>query len=159
MIRFLFEIQNVSENERSEFILELEKSDYRKKVYDNTLLVIDRLDEESKASIVGKLFCKLIEGKIDRNEYFRLVNLVEKVFIGDLEVIKYKAESYREIERPMEIFRELDNEFFKETMANFGIYKRYYKNKSKYRNSDSETIIKTDYALTTFGKLLVNNGF
>jgi hypothetical protein len=159
LVRFLFEIQTVPEKERSKFILELEKSEQRKKVYDNTLLVIDRLDEETKASIIGKLFCKLVEGIVERDEYFRLVNLVEKVFIADLELIKYKAEAYRATERPMEVLRELDNEFFKETMANFGIYKRYYKNKDKYKSRNGETTIKTDYGLTTLGKLLVDNGF
>ena len=89
IILFLKETANTDANERYEFSRRLsEDKKYQRKVGEQLLLYIDRVDDIEKSAILGKLFNGYIKKEIDYDTFQRLANAVDKTFIGDLNKLK-----------------------------------------------------------------------
>jgi hypothetical protein len=125
VLRFLFHLKDIPKDEREKFVKELGSSTQSKKVSEKILVTLNRLDEVSKASIVGKLFKAYIKKNINQVDFFRLSSIVDKIYIDDLIALKSK-------EHPEWV--EID---IKENLAQAGLYTREIKD-----NRDQEEYLR-----------------
>jgi len=86
--RFLFQLKDIPKEKRERFIHKLEDEKENRKVGEKLLIMLNKLDEVDKASIIGNLFKAFIEAKIDYNQFLRLSNLVDKSLLDDLFILK-----------------------------------------------------------------------
>ena len=56
------------------------------------LQLLDRLDDDGKALLVGKLYEYCTDKRYDIKSYFRICKIVEKCFYEDLQYLKYWTE-------------------------------------------------------------------
>lgn len=83
---FLNGCGNITAGEKTEFGKRLENdADYCKKVGENVLLILDRLDNFDKTKILGKVFAGRYRGEIDETTFFRLAAAICNASIADLE--------------------------------------------------------------------------
>lgn len=91
ILKFLFEIKDISEKERLQFIKELEDEEKEtgQKAGETLLNLLERLDNLEKPKIVANLLKSKIDNKIDIIQFLRLSAIVEKAFIPDLKKLKH----------------------------------------------------------------------
>jgi len=51
--------------------------------------LLERLDADEKALLIGKLYVYCVENEYDMNSYFRICRIVEKCYLDDLEYLVY----------------------------------------------------------------------
>ena len=83
--RFRYHLQNISEDKKQNFIKKLRKDDnYRQRVGENLLLLINRVDDIRKPELIANVFKALIEGRIDDVAYQKLSSAVDRIRIHNL---------------------------------------------------------------------------
>lgn len=88
LINFLSQLDSIPIEEREKFVLKLESSKQSKKIGEKLIVLIDNLDEGEKAIMLGKLFKKTIEGKIDVDTFNRLAISIKNIYYNDLIIFK-----------------------------------------------------------------------
>ena len=84
LVKFLQGI-NITEEERAHFEKTIgDDAEYRRTVGQNLLMLIDSLDDVTKADMVAKLFKAFLRDDITYGEFLRFASVVERAFIGDL---------------------------------------------------------------------------
>ena len=84
LVRFLQGI-NITEEERTHFEKVIgDDAEYRRTVGQNLLMLIDSLDDVTKADMVAKLFKAFLRDDITYDEFLKFASVVERAFIGDL---------------------------------------------------------------------------
>lgn len=158
MYRLLFEIDSTSEEERIRFIDQIESDNTKKNILDNLLILIDRIDNEEKMSIIGKLLKSMILETLDNDIGFRLFSIIDKAYIEDLKLLNFRFNKYRDVDLWMYKY----NNMVKESLSNLGLLSPVYGDNSyqqkKLGISKTEYNIK-DYKLTTLGQNLLDHGF
>jgi hypothetical protein len=102
IFKFLIELENVPKAKRIEFIDKLEQSkEYRQKVGEKLIILIDQLDDIEKPQIIGKLLKAAINESISYEDFLRLSLIVQKAFLPDLVKLKTYPRVY-EITRIVE---------------------------------------------------------
>ncbi len=82
---FLFELQYTTVKQRHEIISKIEdEEEYANKVSEALVVIIDRLDDTIKPSIIGRLFKAVVEEHIDYQNFLRLAHTVNMCFGLDL---------------------------------------------------------------------------
>jgi hypothetical protein len=85
LYKFLFQIKDISEEERRKTLESItEDQGYGEKVSETLLVMLDKFNHVAKAEIVGQLFKAVLKGKIDYNTFLRLGYIIEQCFVGDL---------------------------------------------------------------------------
>lgn len=102
LLNFLAELKLCSPDKRKDLVSRLgidRGSEY--KVGETVLLLMERLDDINKPTIIGKLFSACAEGRISENELFRLCSIVERTYIGDLRALRkiHTGEPFTDSER------------------------------------------------------------
>ncbi|MGY2134155.1 hypothetical protein ACW9KT_18125 [Hymenobacter sp. HD11105] len=87
LLKFLLELKDIPLNEREVFINKLENSDYRNKAGEKIIVILDRLDDSDKASLVGKLFKACIQGKFSFEVFLRLSHIISNAFLSDIKAL------------------------------------------------------------------------
>ncbi len=89
LIKFLNESNQISQDERKQFVEEI-NSDLKieTKVGLQVMMLIDRADEEEKASIIGKLYSSAVVRKIEWIEFKLLANIVNRASFQTLDRLK-----------------------------------------------------------------------
>jgi hypothetical protein len=161
LLKFLFELNSIPIEERQKFIDKLDNNNFSKSIYDNLLIVIDRLDNDEKAQIMGKLLKALIYEKIELDMFFRLINILEKVFINDLRILNGHFNDKSNDETRIDNLYKLDD-IVKINLANNGLMIPIYGDNSynaKYTGSSEKKVFIKDYRISNLGELLIENGF
>lgn len=84
LVKFLKGI-NITEEERAHFEKTIgNDAEYRRTVGQNLLLLIDRLDDVTKADMVAKLFKAFLQDSLTYDEFKKFASIIERIFIGDL---------------------------------------------------------------------------
>lgn len=164
--KFLFQLNQVTQSERLNFLKKTEENrQERDELFERTLFIIERLDEERKSSIIGRLFSNLILGKINTADYLRLSVIVDKTSITDLIFLELSyrppninSNSDNELRK---FYRENDTDFIRECLVIAGLLKKEI-NKDKARllamGLDKTSHI-TEFKLTVIGRTLIKFGF
>lgn len=83
--RFLQSLESISESEISDFLNQQAQDKKEEEfLYENLLIMIDRLDQTEKAFILGNLFKLYILKIISKDILFRLASIIERAYLTDL---------------------------------------------------------------------------
>jgi len=83
--RFLLRLKDISLDEREKFIYDMDKDDtFKRRVADNLILVLNKIDDTGKADLIGDLFKLYIKQKIDYNEYSRFATIINRSHLPDI---------------------------------------------------------------------------
>ncbi|GAB3724040.1 hypothetical protein GCM10027594_05120 [Hymenobacter agri] len=83
--RFLLQLQGIKPEEKQAFIREMVfDPDFKKRVGENLVLVLDRLNDMEKADVLGRLFRAYVAGRIDYPLFGRFAGIVDRAFLPDL---------------------------------------------------------------------------
>jgi hypothetical protein len=86
---FLNGVSQASEDERQKFKASLDtEPEFRKKVGENLLLLIDKHERLEKSFILGKVMAKVIEGKCSHEDFLRIAAAIDRAIIEDLEQLQ-----------------------------------------------------------------------
>ena len=86
VFRFLYQLKDIPLEKRIEFGNRIRRDgEYRRKVGENLLLIIEKLDALSKADMVGRVYRAHLEGEIGTETLERLVSAIERVHLHDIE--------------------------------------------------------------------------
>ncbi|MDN3656822.1 hypothetical protein QWZ08_14340 [Ferruginibacter paludis] len=94
VLSFLYQVKDIPINERQKFIEKITGDDkYKTKVGESLLLILDKLNDYTKAELIGKLFAASIKGEIDYNTFLKLSNIIDRCYVPDLHnlVLIYKG--------------------------------------------------------------------
>ena len=92
--RFRYNIQTITEDNRKSFIERLSKdADYRQRVGENLLLLLNRVDDIRKPELIANLFKAFVEGRIDDEKYQKLGTAIDRISIQNIpHLIKFYHE-------------------------------------------------------------------
>ncbi|NMB50652.1 MAG: hypothetical protein GX997_09455 [Bacteroidales bacterium] len=110
---FLYQLNDIPRDQRIKFVELLKKKGMYAKVGVNVVLLIERVDDMDKTAIIGRLFSRWIEGKIDQDTFFRLSHIVVRAYLPDL---KSLAENH---DNP--ILNQWLSDFQTESLYNLGL--------------------------------------
>jgi len=154
LLRFLFELKDIPQSKREEFITELESKNETKKAGEKLLITLNRLNDDDKASIIGKLLKKTILGNITFNDFKRLTHIIDNTYLEDLELLK-DNEYLRNI-----------NDDIKTNLHQIGLLNQSIKDNReheeyKFKKTGRREIIPAtfEYKLNSYGRILIENGF
>jgi hypothetical protein len=78
-------IKDIPESTRKQFADNLGTESEKIKFGEKLILIIEKQDDFNKASIIGELFRRLIEGDIDHEKFSLLCHSVTACFLGDID--------------------------------------------------------------------------
>jgi hypothetical protein len=83
--KFATALKDVDGNQRDHFGERIERDkEFRTRVGENLILVIDRLDDMGKPELVGKAFAALMKDEIPYDTFVRISTTIDRVFLPDL---------------------------------------------------------------------------
>lgn len=95
---FLSGVGHASEEERQNFKNKLDNEpEFRKKVGENLLLLIDRHERLEKSFILGKIFSKVIEGNCPHDIFLKIAAALDHSSIEDLEDLHKHSENVKDL--------------------------------------------------------------
>lgn len=147
LVDFYIGCRNIDQQKKERF--------YRKNVHGKEkevgymiLQLLERIDYDEKATLIGKLYILCVENEYDLDSFFRICRCVERCFYYDLPYLKYWKETDSICSQnkmiPQEIMESLYNDGL---LLECGIDGGGFK-----EDDDAGTI----YALNRFGKILVD---
>lgn len=74
--------QTTTEEDKENFLAKLDQD--KESFFNRILAVLNRLDESSRATIIGKFFTALVKGNISKAIFVRLIEITERVNSEDL---------------------------------------------------------------------------
>ncbi|PVX45962.1 hypothetical protein C8C85_1773 [Flavobacterium sp. 103] len=88
LLKFLFELKDIELTHREKFINELESRKETNKAGEKLLITLNRLNDDEKATFIGRLFKKTIIGKLEYNDFIRLTHIIDNAYIEDLKLLE-----------------------------------------------------------------------
>lgn len=86
IIYFINEIKNIPAEKREAIITKIDESEqFRIKIGEKLMYIIDKTDDHEKSQTIGRLFKAFLEEKIDYDSFLRCALIVEKTMIDDLD--------------------------------------------------------------------------
>jgi hypothetical protein len=156
IFKFLTELSDIPQEKREAFVNKLESNhEYRHKVGEKLLVLIEQLDDIEKPQIIGRLLKASINEKITYEEFLRLASIVDKGFLPDLMKLKDHPRSKG------------ISQIVKEHFATIGIMSIEIKDKLRdqaiYRmaslgGGDKKASPKIKYEINSLGRKLIEHG-
>jgi hypothetical protein len=85
LVGFLFSLSTVSSQTRSQFKARMNvDEEFKNKVGEKLLLIIERLDDMGKPNLIARAFQAYMEEQIDFEMFQRLASAIDKSFYSDL---------------------------------------------------------------------------
>ncbi len=155
VLKFLFELKSIDSKTIEKFVRKIEANKNHKDAGEKLLLIIHKLDEINKATIIGKLFIASIKGNIEFNDFLRLSRIVENTFFEDLLALKDNKILYNvDMEIKLSLYQgHLLNQKIKDNREREEYIKRFsHSNKNKIIPPNFE------YELNKYGEILIEYG-
>ena len=88
IVRFLFSLENVDPqvHEDCRAMMRVDH-DYRRRVGEHLVLILDKLDSLQKAEILAKCFGCFLDGDMDHDRFMDLAHVVDRASLADLKAI------------------------------------------------------------------------
>jgi len=153
VLKFLFELKTIDTRTKEKFIEKIETEKNYKDTGEKLLLIIHRLDEIDKATIIGKLFLASIKEQIELNDFLRLARIVENTFLEDLLILKDNKQLLNvPIEIKLSLYQgQLLNQKIKDNRRREETLKQRY-------NSNLTIPSGFEYKLNKYGDILIDYG-
>lgn len=88
IVRFLFALESVDLQNKSDCRAMMRvDNDYRKRVGEHLILILDKLDSLQKAAILAKCFSHFLDGDMDHDRFMDLAHIVDRSSLADLNAI------------------------------------------------------------------------
>ena len=152
ILKFLFELNSISNKERLSFIEKLDNENESAKIGEKLLIIINKLDDVDKATILGRLFKLTIEGEIEIQTFIRLSYMVDRAYFEDLKVL-----------RNNEYLENIDNDI-KHNLSQIGILNQTIKDNRDheeyvYKNTGKREFYppKFEYKINEYGNIIKEN--
>jgi hypothetical protein len=84
VIRFLTQLGATSTDERKQFVEAIEDARQRQRIGETLLLLLDRLDEIDKPTLLGKFFSAYVRGQVDLERFLDLSAALDRVPLSSL---------------------------------------------------------------------------
>lgn len=85
IIRFLTELNSISQAEREELSKKIENDEkFQQRVGETLIMILDRFDHMDKPKLLAKLFRGHLRNDIDSEQFQRLSTAIDRIFIDDL---------------------------------------------------------------------------
>lgn len=81
-------VHTVKPKMRKDWLSKLKNDNFKKKVGEDILSIIDKLKDVNKNEIAGKIFAIYIEGRIDYATVIRLCEKLDRLFTSDVQSLK-----------------------------------------------------------------------
>ncbi|MDU0370586.1 hypothetical protein ACFPAF_09305 [Hymenobacter endophyticus] len=88
LLKFLFELKDIAIDKRIDFVNKLQDGEYRDKAGEKIIVILDKLDDSDKASMVGVIFRACVQGKLKFVDFLRLSHIINVAFLDDLYLLK-----------------------------------------------------------------------
>jgi hypothetical protein len=88
LLSFLIPLSDISETERAEYLVKLDRDGGKERIAQALLLIIERLDDLMKPEILARIVKEAILGNITTDEMLRMAAVVDKILLADLLVMK-----------------------------------------------------------------------
>ena len=89
ILRFLLQLEDIELEERQAFLEKLNNEDKNDRIFEQLILLLEKLNESVKAEMVGNLFRIYVVGKLSLHTFLRCCAIVERAYISDL-IIAYQ---------------------------------------------------------------------
>ena len=147
LFKFYLGCKNINQKERERFynrnILGKEKeTGYR------CIQLLERLDSDEKAFIIGKLYVYCIENEYDLSSYFRICRIVEQCYFDDLQFLVHWKSNETICAKNKLIPQEIV-----ESLYRGGLLSECGIDGGGFKPDDDEGVI---YALNKYGEILLN---
>jgi hypothetical protein len=87
ILYFLANLNSIEQPVRHKLITKIDSSqDYKIKVGEKLLYIIDKCDDHISAELIGKLFSAVLKGKISYKEFLQGSEIIDRAFFSDLEM-------------------------------------------------------------------------
>lgn len=95
LIYFLSSLEKVPVNDREEIIAQIESSkEYRTRVGEKLLFIIDKCDDPKAAELIAKLFSAFLKKEITYAEFLKSSSIVNTIYISDLRSFVQNTRDY-----------------------------------------------------------------
>ena len=85
ILAFLKETSDISKEERDKFIHDIDGNvNYKRKIGEHLIMLLDRLDDMSKPEMVAKIFKSYLKDNLTFNEFKRFSSIIDRIFVDDL---------------------------------------------------------------------------
>ena len=154
LLKFLFELKDIPQAKKEEFIATLESKNETEKAGEKLLVTLNRLNDVDKATIVGKLLKKTILGKMTFDNFKRLTYMIDNTYLEDLELLK-------DNEYLKNINDDIKSNLYQVGLLNQSIKDNREHEEYIFKNTGERKIIPAtfEYKLNTYGRILIENGF
>lgn len=161
LYKFLYEIHNVSQEDRENFIGKFSKDEDKTDFFEKLLFLIDRQDDVYKSTIVGKLFCKTLLERISTDNFLRCAVLIDRIYIKDLQYFKIEAWKNLTPEKPYQDFHSSYDEMINDNLEYAGLLISEIETKASQlpQHFGGFSLSRQKYKLSPIGKILLENGF
>ncbi len=96
IVIFLSKLKDIPIKDRKDFASHMDDNDqFSESTSEKVLLLLERIDETSKAEIIGNLFKLYILNIIDKNDFMRFANIVERAYYQDLLSLSTKSNYFK----------------------------------------------------------------
>lgn len=154
LIKFLTQLDSIPLNDRQNFVSKFEDPKKSKKIGEKLIVLIDSLDEDEKAEILGKLFKKTIEKKIDIETFNRLAIGIKNIYLTDLNLfIEWNSQSTYDLHEDTNSSL-YQNGFLSINLKEVKIDKRETLTMMGHQNLPEQTL---SFKVSELGKKFLNN--
>lgn len=162
--KFLFQLNEVSQADRIKFMEKIEKDNKSKnELFERTLFILGKLDDESKAEIIGRLFNNLALEKVKPANYLRLSLIIDKTYSTDLLYldIGYNVLCKIPDEEQHKFYTENDIDYINDSLVTAGLLtKEIVEDKARKKvMGDGKITYLTKFEPTDIGEILIEFGF
>lgn len=147
LLKFYTECRNINETKRDRFCKKNVFGKERKIGY-SILQLLERLDIDEKAMLIGRLYMYCVDNEYDISSYFRICKIVEKCYFDDLEYLNYWKENKIICSQNKSIPQEI-----MESLYSSGLLAECGYDGGGFRENDDEG---TRYALNKYGEILLS---
>ena len=85
LLKFLYELRSLSEQEKIEMKLKMESNNkYQNKIGEKLLEIVNKIDDSDKTVTIAKIFKSYINGDIEIHEFMKFCQIVNKSYLPDL---------------------------------------------------------------------------
>lgn len=147
LIKFYSGCKNTNQKEKEKFY---EKNVYGKEeeIGYKIIQLLDRLDSDEKAYLIGKLYVYCIDNEYDIDSFFRISRIVEKCYYDDLQFLVYWKAHETICAKNKWVPQEIV-----ESLYSGGLLSECGIDGGGFKPDDDEGII---YALNKYGEILLN---
>lgn len=88
ILRFIFALESIDSGTKDSFRAKIKNdSNYKRKVGEHLLLILNKIDDLSKPAMIAKCFDHHLTGDLEFSHFIDLVQVIERSTIGDLDAL------------------------------------------------------------------------